>query len=225
MSFATKNANEIVKHLWAICTGLFTLLILAGCASGPKTYEIRGEAAPVINRDASGKPLSVVVRVYQLKDAGEFSKLTFDNLASGRPESELLGQDLLEKNEVILVPGAKYAGTEKIKEEAKHVGVVAFFRQPDQHYWRYLVDADKVRSEGLTFRVQDCYLLLTNLKPSPIPGQPINAKPACGTPNYKPVNAAQANGNEPASQNHLQPQKRSLPAKAAQIEQALSAKP
>jgi len=225
MSFAHKNANEIVKHPWAIYTGLFTLLILFGCASGPKTYEIRGEADPVINRDASGKALSVVVRVYQLKDAAEFSKLTFDNLASGRPESELLGQDLLEKNEVILVPGAKYVGTDKIKAETTHVGVVAFFRQPDPHYWRYLVDADKVRSAGLTFKVQDCYLLLTNLKPSPIPGQPVNAQPACGSPNYRPANAAQFSGSESASQNRQQALKRSLPAKAAQIEQLLSNKP
>jgi type VI secretion system protein VasD len=179
-------------------TGLIGLLFLAGCASGPKTYEIKGEADPIINRDISGKPLSVVVHVYQLKDAGEFSKLTFDTLASGRAASELLGKDLLEKNEVMLVPGTKYLGTDKIGEEAKYLGVVAFFRQPDQHYWRLLVEADKVRSSGLNFKVQDCYISLISGKPSPIPGQPANAKPVCGSLDQRPLPSPQATNNTAA---------------------------
>jgi type VI secretion system protein VasD len=184
-----------------VTTGLFGLLVLAGCASGPKTYEIKGEADPVINRDISGMPLSVVVHVYQLKDAGEFSKLTFDTLASGRAVSDLLGKDLLEKNEVMLVPGTKYAGTEKISSEARHVGVVAFFRQPDQHAWRFLVDADKVRSSGLNFRVQDCYISLLGGKPSLIPGQPSDSKPVCATFDQRPAPLHQTAKSPSARQN------------------------
>ena len=163
------------------------LVLIAGCASGPKVYEIRGEAAPVVNRDAAGAPLSVVVRLYQLKDAQEFSKLTFDTLASGRPESELLGAELLEKNEVVLVPGNKHTSSDKLREDTRYVGVVAFFRKPDQHYWRYLIDADKVRSDGLTFKAQDCYLSMLNVKPAPIPGQPQGAKPECNVALAAPV--------------------------------------
>ena len=148
---------------------LLALALLSGCASGPKTYNITGEAEPVINRDISGRPLSVVVRIYQLKDATEFSKLTFDTLASGRPESQFLGADLLERNEVILVPGTRYTSNDKIKPEAKYIGVVAFFRQPDAHHWRFLVDTEQVRSKGLNFRVQDCYLVLNSPKPVPLP--------------------------------------------------------
>ncbi len=173
-------------------TGLLGVLVLAGCASGPKTYEIKGEADPIVNRDISGKPLSVVVHVYQLKDASEFSKLTFDTLASGRTAAELLGQDLLEKNEIMMVPGAKYASTDKLKEDTKHVGIVAFFRQPDPHYWRLLVDADKVRSDGLNFKVQDCYISLLSGKPTLIPGQPAQAKPTCATFDHRPTSSAQA---------------------------------
>lgn len=184
--------------------GLFGLLTLAGCASGPKTYEIRGEADPVINRDISGMPLSVVVHVYQLKEAGEFSKLTFDTLASGRTASDLLGKDLLEKNEVMLVPGTKYTGTDKISPDAKHVGVVAFFRQPDQHYWRFLVDADKVRSSGLNFKVQDCHISLLGGKPNLIPGQPSDAKPVCVAFDQRPAPSQQASKSPTARQNGTQ---------------------
>lgn len=155
------------------------LIGLTGCTSAPKTFEIRAEADPVINRDTSGNPLSVVVHVYQLRDANEFAKLTFDTLASGRPVNELLGKDLLEKDEVLLVPGATYSNTNKLGEETKYLGIVALFRQPDQHYWRYLVDADSVRKSGLRFKVQDCYLALSSIRPSVIPGQPDGAPPAC----------------------------------------------
>lgn len=178
----------------ALCAAL-----LAACASGPKVYEIRGEADQMVNRDVSGAPLSVVVRLYQLKDAQEFSKLTFDTLAGGRPESELLGTELLEKNEVVLVPGNKHTSTDKLREETKYVGVVAFFRKPDQHYWRYLVDADKVRSDGLSFRAQDCYLNVLNVKTIAIPGQPQDAKPDCTIVQAVPVAKGEAVTAEPAN--------------------------
>jgi type VI secretion system protein VasD len=183
-----------VRSKFARYLSVLLLAILAGCASGPKMYEIRGEADPVVNRDTTGAPLSVVVRLYQLKDSTEFSKLTFDTLASGRPESDLLGPELLEKNEVVLVPGNKHSSTDKLREDTKYIGIVAFFRRPDPNYWRYLVDADKVRSDGLTFRVQDCYLTLLNVKPVPIPGQPVNGKPTC------PIVQAQPQGQPQAAQ-------------------------
>lgn len=160
---------------------------LAGCASGPKSYEIKAVANPVINRDVSGRPLSVVVHVYQLKESGEFSKLTFDTLASGRPLAELLGKDLLEVSEVMLVPGSEESRSDKIHPEARHVGIVALFRQPDQHYWRVLVDADQVRSKGISFRVQDCFLSLVSPKASLIPGQPPTAPVSCPGNEVRPA--------------------------------------
>ena len=176
---------------WTVLlTSLISVFALLGCASGPKTYEIRAAADPLINRDVTGSPLSVVVHIYQLKDADAFSKLTLDMLASGRPRAESLGKDLIEMNEVMLVPGGKHTGTDKIHPEAKHVGVVAFFRQPDQHWWRMLVDADKVRSSGLNLRVQDCYLSLTTPKPSLIPGQPANPPAMCASGDGREAQAA-----------------------------------
>lgn len=167
---------------------LFTAALLSACASGPKSFTIVGEGDPVLNRDINGKSLSVVVRIYQLKDAREFSKLTFDMLASGRPESELLGSALLDKTDVVVVPGGEYVSSEKLLDETRFVGIVAFFRTPDPYYWRQLVDAESInkqsgainRASALTFKVQDCYISLSGTKPVPLPGQPQNARPDCG---------------------------------------------
>lgn len=122
----------------------------------------------------------MVVRVYQLRDAKEFRKLTFDTLASGRPESEFLGNELLAMTDLMLVPGTEMVATEPMADNVKNFGIVAFFRKPDSHYWRYLFDAETVRKEGLNFRAQDCYLVPVGIKPVPIPGQPENTRPDCG---------------------------------------------
>ena len=161
---------------------LSCLVLVAGCSSTPKTieYRIRGDGDQLLNRDINGKSLSVVVRVYQLKDAKEFSKLTFDAVASGRPESDFLGTELLSKTDAVIIPGGSYESSEKLLDDTKYVGVVAFFRKPDVFYWRQLADAETVRERGLNFKVRDCYVMLQGDKFVALPGQPDNARPDCG---------------------------------------------
>ena len=171
-----------------VLTASFAALF-AGCASPPKAaqYAIQGDADPVLNRDINGKSLSVVVRIYQLTDAQEFSKLTFDAVASGRPESDFLGQALLAKTDAVLIPGGRYESTEKLLEDTKYVGILAFFRKPDVFYWRQLADAEIARAEGLSFKVEDCFIMLRGEKFVALPGQASNPRPDCGAP---PVSAA-----------------------------------
>jgi type VI secretion system protein VasD len=171
-------------------------VLTGGCASSPKQYAIRGEADPILNRDINGKSLSVVVRVYQLSDAQEFSKLTFDTLASGRPESDFLGNALLDKTDAVIIPGGRYEDSQKLLDETKFVGIVAFFRKPDPYYWRQLADAETIRSHGLSFRVQDCYVALNDGDAIQLPGQPSSYRPDCGSSTQSMLlNARPARGN------------------------------
>ncbi|SNS32585.1 type VI secretion system protein VasD [Noviherbaspirillum humi] len=156
-------------------------LSLGGCATAPKpaAADIRASADAVINRDSQGKPLSVAIRIYQLKSATEFSRLTFDSLASNRTDAELLGADLIDRTELIMVPRSQQTTIAKLKDDTRYLGIVSLFRKPDPHYWRFLVDADKVRAAGLQFMVRDCYLMLSQPTPHPIPGQPAFTPPTC----------------------------------------------
>lgn len=194
--------------------------LLAGCASGPKSYGIKGEGDSVLNRDVNGKSLSVVVRIYQLRDPREFSKLTFDTLADGRPESELLGPALLDKTDAVIVPGGGYTSTEKLHEETRYVGIVGFFRRPDTYYWRQLVEADAIRGQGLNFRVQDCYIVLNGAKPFPLPGQPANARPECGTANQTQARPAARPAAQSAQPQPVYPAARQQPQPYPQGQQA-----
>jgi type VI secretion system protein VasD len=204
------STNRCLVLVPRLSAALVSLLVLGACASGPKSIEIKAVAEPVVNRDVAGRSLSVVVHIYQLKDSGEFSKLTFDTLANGRPLSELLGKDLLAVNEVMLVPGSTEIRTDKIHPDAKHVGIVAFFRQPDQHYWRVLADAEQVRSSGIHFRVQDCFLSLELPKPSLIPGQPPVPPLSCAGSDIRPASATASTAGTARSGNFVPQAKRNI---------------
>lgn len=196
------KTDRFKKMNWILAGGL--ALALLGCATKPDPipqpptkFDVSVSASPTINRDPEGNPLSVVVRFYSLKDKTEFSKLTFDVVSSGRTEAEMLGSDFLAKSEIIVIPGGSQTALQDLAPGTKYIGVVAFFRQPDPHYWRYMVtldsmlpvetkdskkkNKDKPRpNPSLNFKVEDCYLAITGIKPELIPGQPENAKPDCG---------------------------------------------
>ena len=214
--YPTMNAKGITRITRLGGLALASLL-LGACASGPKSFAIRGDGDQVLNRDVRGKSLSVVVRLYQLKDSAEFSKLTFDTVAEGRPDADLLGPSLLAKTDTIVVPGGTYTSTETIQEGARYIGLIALFRQPDAQYWRFLVDADDVRSNGLKFKVQDCYITLNGTKPVPIPGQPANYKPNCQAygPALAPIVSTTSSKAGQAGKTQAQPQRRATTSRSA----------
>lgn len=159
--------------------GLLALALLGGCATGPVPYEIHGQAAQKINQDESGGSLSVVVRLYQLKDKEAFSQLGFDKITSGKSDKDIFGDALIERSEVVLIPGAPFKSDKTLDAATKYLGVVAMFRQPDSNSWRYLLSADEVRRYGLNFQVENCYIKITKGTITPIPGQQPGTTPTC----------------------------------------------
>lgn len=159
--------------LYPAVLSVFLVFLLGACgSSGP--VKIQGDvwADANINRDEAGRSLSVVVKIYQLKSPEAFGKLTFDVLASGRQESELLGPDLVASKELMLVPGGRADLQDVLQENARFVGAVAFLRSPDPHYWRVLLDARDVRKQGVSLKLSDCYLRVIKPDPVLLPGQP-----------------------------------------------------
>jgi type VI secretion system protein VasD len=156
------------------------LAALAGCAVSPREFEIDGSAAPVINRDGNGNPLSIVIRIYQMNGRSEFDRLTVDSLASGKQDSELLSTELVSRAERILVPGASWRAVDTLDPATRYIGVVGLFRQPDPQNWRFIVDAEGARKAGFSFIVEDCYLHVIRPEATLIPGQSSNYLPECG---------------------------------------------
>lgn len=157
-----------------------------GIVRGPEEFAIKAVAEKRLNLDAAGEPLSVVVRVIQLRDKNEFSRLSFDAVTS-KNDNELFPKEFVAVSEVVFVPGETQEMSDKLLPEARYVGIVGFFRMPDAQHWRMLFDARSVRNEGLIIVAQDCYFTPITPQSEPLPGQTANTTPACsGTVLSKP---------------------------------------
>lgn len=190
----TKTQSLSVFHAITLSIVLACLSACSSPPKGPFQYSINAEGDQVLNRDVNGQSLSVVIRLYQLRDANEFSKLTFDTLIIGHPETELLGPSLISKTDLVLVPGGTYAAPVKLLDETRYLGIVGLFRKPDPHLWRQLVDtldAKGNRIAGVSFRAKDCYIEITGEGQLLLPGQPSQPKGECGPGNDTSINPPQ----------------------------------
>lgn len=119
---------------------------------------IRLHAGANLNAGADGRPLALVARIYKLRQEAAFRQAPYDSFLSPQKEKELLGADLLEVKEVLLIPGQRYEVREKVSREAYFIGVVALFRAPAAQRWRLAFGAAEAEQAGLTIGVHACAL-------------------------------------------------------------------
>jgi type VI secretion system protein VasD len=128
------------------------LVLLAGCPKQPARVNIVLNAASNVNPDAQGQALSVVVRIYQLKDKGRFEAADYN--AIWKSDKETLSEDLLERQERMIQPGTQEMLEIQANSMANYLGAVALFRNPSGDSWRKIVPIIKNASQkiGLTLR-------------------------------------------------------------------------
>jgi type VI secretion system protein VasD len=158
------------------------LLALQGCAAGsfagaameiagmrktpelpdaqktPRNVAIRLHASQILNAGTGNQPLALAARIYKLRQPATFQKMSFDSFLSPHSERELLGNDLLEVKEVMLIPGQRYEIIEKVSREAYYIGVVALFRAPAEERWRLAFTAIDGEKSGITIGFHACAL-------------------------------------------------------------------
>jgi type VI secretion system protein VasD len=151
---------------------------VAGCSWGPRRdVVIQADTGPVLNRNDQGQSLSVVLRIYQLRDAGAFSRASFDALA--KRDKETLGADLVDRREVVLVPGAVFKDTQALGDPTRFVGVMALFRRPDERMWRYVFERKDFARAGLALRLEECHIRVLTGRPHGLDGAPDALTPEC----------------------------------------------
>jgi len=100
----------------------------------PAKLHIDVTAAADSNLGPGGKPLPVVVRIYELKGQGAFT--TADFFALYDKDAEVLGSELIARDEVTLAPGQSLPIERPLKPDATYLGAVAAFRDIDRAHWR-----------------------------------------------------------------------------------------
>jgi type VI secretion system protein VasD len=133
---------------------------------------IRLHAGDVLNTTPDGRSLSVVARIYKLRERMAFEQATYDTMQDQRPSGPQpeWQRDVLEVKEIILTPGQKFEVVEALPAEAAYLAVVASFRAPAPQRWRFIFDSEQAAKSGVTLGVHACAL-------SVAAGQPIGVAP------------------------------------------------
>ena len=124
----------------------------------PRNVRIHLHAAQRLNTDAEGRPLALVARIYKLRQSAAFEQAAYDSFLDAQKEKAVLGADLMEVKEVLLVPGQRYEIEEKVSKEAYFIGVVALFRAPAAQRWRATFAAADAERGGITVGLHACAL-------------------------------------------------------------------
>lgn len=135
---------------------------LAGCAGkpialppifkpDPTVVRLQLTADPMVNADSRGRATPVVVRYYVLTNTAAFDSADFFSLFE-RDEA-LLGAAALLREEVTLKPGQAVKVELSPQGEAKHLAVLAAYRDVNKTRWRATAAIPQNKTTAYTLRV------------------------------------------------------------------------
>lgn len=133
------------------CLGLAALVALAGCSvwttpkPSPPTgapeigthYLVEFKADENINHDASGRPMPVLLNLFELRSGGSFDSSDYFDLRDAAQAR--LGQELLRSDQLMIWPGTTEQRSYTLSAEPLLLGVVAGYQQLEGRTWRVLI--------------------------------------------------------------------------------------
>lgn len=137
------------------------LALLTGCPKEPTRVSMVMTAASDVNPDSKGQALSVVVRVYQLKDRGRLESADYNAMLNS--DRETLSDDMLDRQERVVQPGTQEMLEVRANQLANYLGVVALFRNPQGDTWRRVIPIGKGKTQKVTLSLQEQNIVLTSI--------------------------------------------------------------
>lgn len=120
---------------------------------------LRLHAGDVLNTDGNGRSLSVVTRIYKLRDKVAFEAAPYADFSELKPsKAPEFAADIVAVKEVVLTPGKQYDVVETVGGDAPYFAVVALFRAPSPQRWRFVFDSKAASATGVTLGVHACAL-------------------------------------------------------------------
>ncbi|WP_159274861.1 type VI secretion system lipoprotein TssJ [Variovorax boronicumulans] len=127
----------------------------------PRKVTMSIAAGKNLNADGRNRPLSVVMRIYKLKETTGFYQSSFDAFVTPGRDKTQLGDDLVETREITLIPDQQYTWTEMVPRTANAVAVVVLFHSPDAQRWRFAFNAADAEKTGIVMGAHACALTVT----------------------------------------------------------------
>jgi type VI secretion system protein VasD len=125
-------------------------LTLTACAAKPAkptSTHAYLTATATVNPDANGRASPVVVRLFQLRNDGEFAAADFFALYS--KEKETLASTLISREEYVLAPGETRTIDLALDPQARVIGALAAFRDIRSAHWRALTQTPEKKLTDL----------------------------------------------------------------------------
>jgi type VI secretion system protein VasD len=131
------------------------LLVGVAACGGPKSVMLRAtmDVQPTVNPDSRGRPSPVVVRVYALKSLAAFNSASFFSLYG--KDKETLGAELIDSEELQLIPGEKREFQKEYPPETRYLAVFAAFRDVEHAHWRDSIALDTQKAIKVQIRVEN----------------------------------------------------------------------
>jgi type VI secretion system protein VasD len=135
-------------------------LVLSACAAKPpKPTQAHAQliVSSDVNPDASGRASPIVVRLFQLRNDGEFAAADFFTLYD--KEKETLGASFIAREEYVLAPGETRTLDLAVNPDARFIGALAAYRDIRAAHWRALTRTpekkltDLLSKNGVTLNV------------------------------------------------------------------------
>jgi type VI secretion system protein VasD len=131
---------------------------------------LRLHAGERLNTDPDGRSLSIVVRIYKLKDVDTFLAAPAEAFKDAASEKQAFGSSLIDVRELVLTPGQRHEVVETLPLTVPHIAVVAQFRAPAQGRWRFAFDTKAAEKSGITLGLHGCAMNVAA-------GEPLNTAP------------------------------------------------
>lgn len=124
---------------------------------GPQRVELRLHAGQMLNVSEQGQSLSVVVRLFKLRERTAFEQAPYDAFQKSESGQHLgLATDILGSRDLVMTPGQKYEVVETLGPDVRYFAVVVLFRLPAEQRWRFIFDAKAAATTGITLGLHGC---------------------------------------------------------------------
>jgi type VI secretion system protein VasD len=118
---------------------------------------LRLHAGEILNTDGQQRSLSLVARIYKLRDRVAFEATPYADFQELKPvKAPEFAADVVDVKELVLTPGKRYDVIETVGADAPYFAVVALFRSPAEQRWRFVFDSRAAAVSGVTLGVHAC---------------------------------------------------------------------
>ena len=126
----------------------------------PPSTDINFNASADINPDMNGRASPVVIKVFELSSRTIFDTQDFFTLYES-PE-DILGPDLLKKDELELQPEELQQYKMVLNKNTRYVGFVVAYRNIDSSRWRSVIEVSPTGYDNFTMNIEKLAIYNSN---------------------------------------------------------------